>query len=96
MRAARLDANQKEIDETATAAGCCIVRASLAPNLGFDRLYIHQGRMLIVEVKNGALPPSGRKLTDNETKTRAAIVAAGGEYHVVESADDLLRLLGRA
>ena len=68
----------------------------MEPRLGFDRLYIHQGRVFICEVKDGDKPPSARKLTGNELKTRAAIEAAGGVYHLVESVDDFYGMLGVA
>ena len=94
MRAARVDSNQGKIDEAAEKVGCCIVRASKAPELGFDRLYIRHGRVYIVEVKDGEKPPSKRQLTDNEKRTRADIEAAGGVYHVIESVDDFYRMVG--
>ena len=94
MRAARVDANQRELDEVARWLGCMVIRASRAPEIGFDRIYVRQGVVYIVEVKDGAKPTSKRQLTDNEKATKAGIEAAGGVYHVIESAADLQRMLG--
>lgn len=82
------------MDETARGVGAVILRASLAPDLGFDRVYVFQGVAHIVEVKDPAQPPSKRKLTENECAVKAAIERVGGRYNVVETDDDLLKVFG--
>jgi len=92
-RAARIDGNQKRMDELARACGAHIVFASAAPSLGFDRIYVLR-QPFICEIKDPAQPPSRRRLTDNEQKAKADIEAAGGQYHILETDDDMLRLFG--
>jgi hypothetical protein len=94
MRAARVDGNQSRIDEAARSLGAVVIAASKAPELGFDRIYVFRGQAHIVEVKDPSKPPSKRKLTDNERAVKAAVEAVGGQYHVVETDDDLLRVFG--
>ena len=94
MRAARVDANQRDIDDAARAVGAVIVRASMAPDLGFDRIYGYKGQPHICEIKDPAKPPSARKLTENEQKVKAALEAVGVAYHVIETDDDLYRVFG--
>jgi hypothetical protein len=95
-RASKVDGNQGDIDEAARGVGAVILRASMAPDLGFDRLYVYRGHAHIVEVKNPKLPPSARRLTENERRVKAAVEAVGGVYNIVESDEDLMRVFGLA
>jgi len=92
-RGKRIDGNQQQLDTLARHLGAAIIHASSAPELGFDRIYV-RGQAFICEIKDGSLAPSDRRLTDNELKTKAKIEEAGGQYHVIESDDDLLKLFG--
>lgn len=62
-RAARIDANQDAVVSALRAAGARVL--SLAP-VGDgvpDLLVGHRGRLMLLEVKDGAKPPSARKKT---------------------------------
>lgn len=62
-RAARVDSNHAAIVGALRACGAQVL--SLAP-IGRgcpDLLVFHRGRLMLVEVKNGAKPPSARGLT---------------------------------
>ena len=96
-RARRVDANQAEIMAAARAMGCSVADTSSIGN-GFPDLVIGlvtlKGRInLIVEVKDGAKPPSARKLTGDEREFRDAW---RGQYAVVSSIDELRELLAQA
>lgn len=92
--AARIDGNQADLDRLAAGLGAVVIRASVAPELGFDRLIAFRGRLHIVEVKDGGKAPSKRRLTENEARLRDRLEAVGVAYNVVETENDLLRLLG--
>lgn len=83
-RARRVDANQSDIVTTLRAMG---VRVDPVNAEGHDLLVGVPGRVLIVEVKDGAKPPSARKLTDAEEDMRRAY---GSAYRVVETVDDAI------
>lgn len=93
-RASRIDGNQASLDKLAADLGAVVIRASVAPELGFDRLYAYRGRLHIVEVKDGGKAPSKRRLTENETRLRDRLEAVGVAYNVIETEADLLRLFG--
>ncbi len=62
-RAAKIDANQQAIVGAIRACGAQVL--SLAP-IGKgcpDLLVLHRGRYQLLEVKDGRLPPSARRLT---------------------------------
>ncbi len=92
-RAAKIDANQPEIVAALRKFG-----ASVTPIHGVgqgcpDLLVGFQGRTLVLEVKDGAKPPSARKLTDDEA------VWFGnwrGEAYVVETVADAIECLTRS
>jgi hypothetical protein len=46
---------------------------------------VKRGRVVWIEVKDGALAPSRRALTPDEADFRATMTDAGGEYRVIES-----------
>jgi hypothetical protein len=64
----------------------------MPPDMGFDGIAVFYGTA-IVEIKDGALPPSERKLTANEQTQRAKIEARGVTYHLWQCDDDVLRML---
>jgi len=92
-RALRLDANHDQIVEAALAMGAS-VQSLVAVGAGCpDLLLGYCGRNLLIEVKDGRKPQSARGLTDAERfwhgKWRGSVA-------VVESAEDLARVLGGA
>lgn len=110
-RAARLDANQPEIVRALKAAGCSVQSlASLGdgvPDLlvGHHRLF---GRLWVpcntlLEVKDGSLPPSKRRLTDDEAAWHTRWIGEydierhcfqGGQVCVVENVEQAFTAIG--
>lgn len=97
-RAARIDGNHGEIVEALRKSGCSVT--SLAgvgkgcPDLLvglYANSYECGRRTLLLEVKDGNLPPSARKLTDDEERWHAEW---RGEAYVVNSVSEALELIG--
>lgn len=89
-RAAKIDRNQPELVDMARRMGASVwITAALgkgAPDvvLGLPRANV------LVEVKDGLLPPSKRRLTPDEAEFHANW---RGPIAVVETAEDLVRLM---
>lgn len=97
FRARRVDANQSVIASAAIAMGCSVADTSKL-GAGFPDLVLGvstlKGRVnFLVEVKDGAKPPSARKLTTAEREFRDGW---RGQYAVVSSVDELRALLAKA
>lgn len=60
---------------------------------GFDGVAVFRGRILLVEVKDGSLPPSRRTLTDNERRQRERIEYQNVEYTLWQCVDDVVASL---
>jgi len=90
-RAAKVDSNQPEIANEFRALGCTVAITSHLGK-GFPDMVVGlMGRYnLLVEVKDGAKPPSARKLTPDEEKFKDGW---NGQYCVVESIEDVHRLV---
>lgn len=87
-RAARVDANHSEIASEYRRLGCS-VRSTAALGDGFPDLCIGYGGLTaLVEVKDGAKPPSARALTPDEKAFRDTWT--GGVY-LVESPESAAR-----
>lgn len=91
MTRSKRDTNETAILATLRDLG--VWYREMARETGFDLLLCWRGRTWFVEIKNGALPPSARKLTPNEQRTAAELQAVGIEYHVCNSQDEVLALL---
>ena len=93
-RARRVDANQSSIIAAARALGCSVWDTSSlglgGPDLVLGVATKFGRKNYLIEVKDGAKPPSARKLTTDERKFRDSW---RGQYAVVESVEDLRRLL---
>lgn len=48
---------------------------------------------IFVEIKNGKLPPSGRKLTENEEAFRVLCETHSVPWELVESVDDVVKII---
>lgn len=71
MRAAKVDDNQPEIVAALRHAGAKVYVCS-SFGKGFpDLLTLWQGRLTLLEVKDGNKPPSARKLTPDQVKFHA-------------------------
>lgn len=65
-RAARTDANQAEIVDVLRRAGRS-VSVTAGVGRGFPDLVVgHRGKTFLLEVKDGAQPPSKQRLTEDE------------------------------
>ena len=85
-RAARTDANHKEIIAAFRKLGCTVADTSRLGG-GFPDLVVgHADQVLLVEVKDGTLPPSARKLTPDEEKFADEW---GDSYVIVTDLDDV-------
>lgn len=87
----RPDSNQREIDAAAQRVGAEWIELSKLPGGGADRLYLFQGRVYLVEIKN---PEQRWTYTDSELVLQAKCSRQDVSYHTVETAEDLLRILG--
>ena len=94
MTFSKRDGNEAAI--LAALRGLGVWHRQLDRTSGFDLLLCWRGQSWIVEIKDGSQPPSARKLTPNEYRTRAELEAIGVGYHVCESLDDVLRVIGAA
>jgi Holliday junction resolvase len=92
-RAAKVDANHREIADVLIRCGAWVIDCS-AVGQGFpDLLISHRGKLMMVEVKDGAKSPSRRKLTPAQVDFHALAHAMGTPVHVVESVDQALALV---
>jgi hypothetical protein len=88
-RAARRDDNEKEIIAAMRAEGAYVKQIN---DEGlFDLLVSHRGETLLVEVKDGAKPPSARRLTDAEQKFHDEW--PGDNLYIVNSVEEAIALL---
>lgn len=88
-RAARRDDNEKEIVAAMREAGA-YVKAVNDEGL-FDLLVSYRGKTLLIEVKDGAKPPSARRLTEAEQKFHDEW--PGSNLFIVNSVEEALALL---
>ena len=65
-RAARIDRNQPEIVEALRQAGCRVQPLHTVGKGCPDILVGRNGRLVLMEIKDGEKPPSARKLTADE------------------------------
>ena len=88
-RAARRDDNEKEIIAAMRAEGAYVKQIN---DEGlFDLLVSHRGETLLVEVKDGAKPPSARRLTPAEQKFHDEW--PGDNLYIVNSVEEAIALL---
>jgi len=88
-RAARRDENEKDIIKAMREAGA-YVKVINDEGL-FDLLVNYRGETMLIEVKDGAKPPSARRLTDAEQKFHDEW--PGSDLYIVKSVEEALLLL---
>jgi hypothetical protein len=88
-RAARRDDNEKEIVAAMREAGAYV--KVINDEGTFDLLCWHNGRTLLLEIKDGSKPLSARRLTDAEQKFHDAW--PGDNLYIVNSVEEALALL---
>lgn len=89
-RRARVDRNQAEIVKALRKVGCSVQPLHTVGKGCPDILVGIRGRNLLMEIKDGKLPPSARVLTPDE---RTWIWTWGGQCAVVHSVDEALTLV---
>ena len=88
-RAARRDDNEQDIIKAMRAEGAYVKQIN---DEGlFDLLVSHRGETLLIEVKDGAKPPSARRLTDAEQKFHDEW--PGDNLYIVNSVEEAIALL---
>ena len=87
-RAAKKDANHNEIANAFVSLGYSVLDVSQLKNC-CDLIAAKGTRTIAVEVKDGAKPPSARKLSEGEVKFKDCWL---GEWALVESVDDVICL----
>src|SRR6188508_1068713 len=84
MRAAKVDGNHAEIMQALRGAGI-LARSMAGVGSGFpDILAAFRETLVLLEVKDGSLPPSARKLT----KAEVEFIATWPRSYVVTSAEE--------
>ncbi len=87
---AKVDANHREIVAAFEALGATVQSLASVGSGCPDLAVGYMGRNYLVEVKDGAKPPSARALTDDEAKWHAAW---DGTVDIVETVDDAIALV---
>ena len=91
-RAAKVDVNQPEIVKALRKVGATVLITSQLKN-AFDILVGYRGQLFIIEIKDGTLSPSRRKLTDGEIKCKTDFERVGVTYHIANSVDGALFII---
>ena len=91
-RAARTDSNQQEIVTALRKRGAVVLITSQLKNC-FDILVCHNSNVYLVEIKDGSLPPSARKLTKGEQEFKEKVESVGVKYHVITSVSEAISLI---
>lgn len=89
--AAKADRNQPEIVAMLRLVGCTVQHLHTIGKGCPDILVGYQGKNYVLELKDGELPPSGRKLTDDEKRWHEDW---RGEVHVVSNVREALEVIG--
>ena len=88
-RAARRDDNEQDIIKAMRAEGAYVKQIN---DEGlFDLLVSYRGETLLIEVKDGAKPPSARRLTDAELKFHEEW--PGSDLFIITSVEEAIALL---
>lgn len=92
-RAAKKDANHNAIVRDLVAVGAEVFETHQIPGL-LDMVVAYRGRLVWLEIKDGAKPPSERRLTPAEAATIARLDRVGAPVAVVTDAEGALRAIG--
>ena len=76
-RAAKVDANQKQIVTALRQAGCTVQSLATVGKGCPDLIVGCQGRNFLLEIKDGSKPPSARQLTEDQ---QTCIRIGGGKW----------------
>jgi hypothetical protein len=92
-QAAKVDRNQPEIVKALRKIGAGVLITSQLKK-AFDILVFYRYNTYVMEIKDGELPPSKKKLTDGEQECKEMIESHGCKYHIVESIEEAFKILG--
>lgn len=84
------DKNEPQITQVLDAAH--LRYKLLPPGFGADILIFEPG-LYFCEIKNPSVPPSKRKLTDDELSLQALCAATGTDYFVVLKAEEMVDIV---
>jgi hypothetical protein len=90
--ASKVDNNQKQIVTALRKLGAVVLLTHQLKNC-CDCIVYYRGNTYTVEIKDGKLPPSARKLTEGEQEFKAKIESVGCKYWVIESVEDAVSML---
>lgn len=90
----RRDGNHNLIVQTIQAMGYDWIDCTCAGQLACDGIALKGSQAVFVEIKNGALPPSARKLTQGEQERKAMCERNHIPYLVIESVDSAVEQMG--
>lgn len=88
---AKVDGNQAEIVKALRGVGCSVQHLHTVGKGCPDILVGRDGMNILMEIKDGSLPPSRRALTDDEAEWHDAW---RGSVCVVKSVEDALTAIG--
>lgn len=89
-RAAKKDANQREIENALVAVGATYFDTSALGNGFPDLVVMHRKKIYLIEVKDGNKPLSAQRLTEAEARFHAQFQ---GCVYVVNSISQLFNVL---
>lgn len=92
MKAARIDANQTAVVSALRAAGATVHSLAMVGHGMPDLLVGFQRKTILLECKDGAKPPSARRLTKDQLEWHAGW--EGGALAVVDGPEAALRAIG--
>lgn len=92
-RAAKVDRNQKEIVKAWRQAGAVVLHTHQLKN-AFDALVFFRGQTFCVEIKDGELPPSKRRLSEGEERCEKDLLSVGVAYWIINNVDEALQMIG--
>ena len=90
-RAAKVDRNHGEVRDTLRACGWTVVDTASVGGGFPDLIAARRGAVVFIEVKDGALPPSRKRLTPEEERWHGLMLGAGADVRVVEDAASVTR-----
>ena len=92
--ARNIDSNQPELVKELRKVGALVAMTHMVGGGFADLVVGYRKRLVLLEVKDGAKPPSARQLTGPEELFRAKWVGAGLPYYVVSSVAEALTAIG--
>lgn len=89
-RARKRDDNEPEIIEALQKVGAVVY----AVDKPLDLIVIYKGLVWLLEVKNGAQPPSWQRITPEQQEFLDLVDGLTGQVHVVNSVESALKAIG--